>query len=174
MKKLFSIVCMMLISTAMFAQQGKMAIGVNANYGLHSDYKNLGFGVKGQYGFTDNLRAELSGNYFLEKDNCTMWDVNLNAHYVIPVSNGIAVYPLAGVSLLGTKVDISEISYNVPGYGNVGGGGGSASDTSFGFNAGAGVEFAITNSLKANIEGKYQIVKDWNRPVVSVGLAYCF
>ena len=48
MKKLLMMICMMLFSTAMFAQQGAMYLGGNLNYGLHSDYKNFGFGVKAQ------------------------------------------------------------------------------------------------------------------------------
>ena len=46
MKKFLMMACMMLFSTAMFAQQGAMYLGGNLNYGLHSDYKNFGFGVK--------------------------------------------------------------------------------------------------------------------------------
>ena len=41
MKKFLMMACMMLFSTAMFAQQGAMYLGGNLNYGLHSDYKNL-------------------------------------------------------------------------------------------------------------------------------------
>ena len=166
MKKLLMIACMMFIGMAAFAQQGATWVGVNANYGMHKDYKNFGVGAKVQYEFIDNFRAEASGNYFLKKDNCTMWDVNLNLHYLIPVG-GVKIYPLAGLTLLGSKVDIPEITMF-----GVTTGGGSASDSDFGANVGAGVEFPLSDAIKLNIEGKYQIVKDWDRPVISAGVAF--
>lgn len=156
MKKLLMIACMMLMGTAAFAQQGSTWVGVNANYGMHSDYKNFGVGAKVQYEFIDNVRAEASGNYFFKKDYCTMWDVNLNVHYLIPVG-GCKIYPLAGLTLLGSKVEILGVS---------------ASDSDFGANLGAGVEFPLSDAIKLNIEGKYQIVKDWNRPVISAGVSF--
>ena len=82
MKKFLMIACMVLFSTSMFAQQGAMYVGGNLNYGMHSDYKNFGFGVKAQYEFIQNFRAEASANYFLEKDNLKMWDINANLHYI--------------------------------------------------------------------------------------------
>lgn len=157
MKKYLMIVCMMLISTATFAQQGATWVGANVNYGLHKDYKNLGIGAKVQYEFIDNFRAEASGNYFFKKDYCTMWDVNLNVHYLIKASDKLTIYPLAGLTLLGEKVEVAGVS---------------ASDSDFGFNAGAGVEFPLSEGIKLNIEAKYQYVKDWDRPVISAGVSF--
>lgn len=145
---------MMLMSTATFAQQGSTFVGVNANYGMHKDYKNFGLGAKVQYEFIDNWRGEASFNYFFKKDYCTFWDVNLNLHYLFKVSDKFNVYPLAGMTLLSTKVE------------------GLDSKSKFGFNAGAGVEYSLTDKLKVNAEGKYQYVKDYDRPVISVGLSY--
>ena len=150
------IFCMMFIASAAFAQQGATWIGAQASYGLHKDYKNIGVGAKVQYEFIDNVRAEASGNYFFKKDNCSMWDVNLNLHYLIPVGS-VKIYPLAGLTLLGSKVEVLGVS---------------ASDSDFGANVGAGVEFPLSDAIKLNIEGKYQIVKDWNRPVISAGVAF--
>ena len=39
-------------------------------------------------------------------------------------------------------------------------------------NVGGGIEFPITDVIKINAEAKYQIVDDWDRPVVSVGIAF--
>ena len=156
MKKFLFLACMMLMSMAAFAQQGSTFVGANVNYGMHSDFKNFGVGAKVQYEFVDNLRAEASGNYFFKKDYCTMWDVNLNLHYVFHAGEW-GIYPLAGVTLLGTKVEVMGVS---------------ASDSDFGFNLGAGVEYPLTDAIKINFEGKYQIVKDWDRPVLSLGVAF--
>ena len=156
MKKILFTFVMLLVGMTSFAQQGSTWVGANVNYGMHSDYKNFGVGAKVQYEFIDNWRAEASFNYFFKKDYCTMWDFNLNVHYLIPVGS-LNIYPLAGFTLLGNKVEVLGVSH---------------SDSDFGFNAGAGIEFPITDGIKLNFEGKYQYVKDWDRPVLSVGVAF--
>ena len=45
MKKMMMIACMMLFSTAMFAEKGDMFVGAGLSYGIHSDYKNFGIGL---------------------------------------------------------------------------------------------------------------------------------
>lgn len=154
---------MALMSTTMFAQQGSTWVGANVNYGLDSDYKNLGFGAKVQYEFIDNFRAEASFNYFLKKDELKMWDVNLNLQYLIHAGS-LTIYPLAGLTLLNAST--SDIT--IPGYGTIKG----VSDSNFGVNVGAGIEYPITDGIKLNLEGKYQIVKDWDRPVISAGVSF--
>lgn len=156
MKKFLMAACMMLMSVAAFAQQGETAVGVNLNYGMHSDYKNFGLGAKVQYEFIDNVRAEAAFNYFFKKDNLSQWEVDLNVHYLFPIG-GVKIYPLAGLSLLNSKVSYKGFS---------------SSDSDFGLNLGGGVEFPIAEKLKANAEVKYQIVNDFDRPVISVGVAY--
>lgn len=169
MKKNFLFACLMLLGTAAFAQKAEMGVGLNLNYGLHSDYKNFGFGGKFQYTFSAlPLRAEASANYFLKKDECTMWDINANVHYLFGLGDKLRAYPIFGVTLLGSKVSMPAMDY---GYG-VEVEGEDASDTNVGINAGAGIEYQLTNNLYIGAEVKYQIVKDWDRPVVSVGLTY--
>lgn len=154
MKKFLMMACMMLMSTAMFAQQGSTWVGANLNYGMDSNYKNFGVGAKVQYEFIDNFRAEASGDYFFKKDYLSEWDVNLNAHYLIHVGDQLTIYPLVGLTMLSF----------VPEYGD--------SDSKIGFNAGAGIEYPITEAIKVNAEFKYQYVKDGDRPVISVGVAF--
>jgi outer membrane protein X len=198
MKKLMMIAAFVVAALTANAQNepGKMAIGANVNYGMHKDYKNIGFGAKFQYNVTDAIRGEASGNYFLKKDYCTMWDANINFHYVIPISESLNVYPLVGATLIGVKLDASDVvndAYNTAweaakAYGmskedfdatwNSGvavvDASTSDSETKFGFNAGAGIEYFISPNLKVNAEVKYQYVKDYDRPVISAGVAYIF
>lgn len=160
MKKLMLIGCMLLASVAMFAQKGTMGVGLNLNYGLHSDFKNLGVGAKYQYEFIDHLRGEASFNYYFKKDYTTQWDMDINLHYVFrPGSSGIGIYPLVGLGFLHTAVDVYGIT---------------ASSTDLGLNLGAGAEYPITDHIKLNAEFKYQIVSDWNRPVIGIGATYVF
>lgn len=204
MKKLMMIAAFVVAALTANAQNepGQMAIGANVNYGMHKDYKNIGFGAKFQYNITDAIRGEASGNYFLKKDHCSMWDANINFHYVIPISEGLNVYPLVGATVVGVKVDLDDfgmggslkdylhgLGYSdsdianmkqyapaqyaalEDAYSEVGE---SSSETKFGFNAGAGIEYFLSPNLKINAEFKYQYVKDFDRPVISAGISYVF
>ncbi len=162
MRKLMMLACMILCNLVMYAEQGDKAFGVNLNYGLHSDYKNLGLGVKGQYEFIDNVRGEASFNYYLKKDNVSMWELNANVHYLFRITDEVTLYPLAGLTMLTAKVESA----------NFGGIKSSASDTNIGLNLGAGIEYPLSDSVKLNGEIKYQIVNDFDRPVISVGLTF--
>ena len=51
---------------------------------------------------------------------------------------------------------------------------GNTSESKFGFNVGAGIEYFLSESLKVNAEVKYQYVKDFDRPVISAGISYIF
>ena len=188
------IAAMMLMSVGAFAQEaGKMAVGVNAAYGFASNYKTFGVGGKFQYCITNEFRAEASGTYFLKKDNVSAWDANINVHYVIPISEGLNVYPLAGLTIMGVKADIDGAlddaiaqaaaiaGMSVAQYkqylnqsGETWSAQGSASETNVGFNAGGGIEYFLSEQFKINAEVKYQYTKNNDWPVVSIGAAYVF
>ncbi len=160
MKRMVVLVVMALSTTFLLAQEkGEMAAGLNLSYGSKTGYTNIGIGAKFQYNITDNLRIEPSATYFLKKDYVSMWDANANVHYLFGLSDSFRLYPLAGVALVGVKVGVGEYS---------------ASDSKFGFNVGAGAEYLLSETLALNLEIKYQIVTDLDRPVFSLGLAYKF
>lgn len=177
MKKL--IVLVSFIALAMgtaFAQKGDKAVGVNLGYG--TEISNLGIGAKFQYGITDAIRAEASFDYFLKKDFVSMWDINVNAHYLFPVAEKFKVYPLVGLTYTNWKMDGFDISYGFDDeelgeYGDevsVG----SANTGKFGVNLGAGTEYSINSNLSVNFEIKYQLISDFNQAVLGVGVAYKF
>ena len=161
MKKLFIIALMVFVGMSVQAQsvKGDMAAGVNLAYGTKDGFSNFGLGAKFQYNFTDALRIEPSATYFLKKDLVSMWDVNVNLHYLFTVAEKFQLYPLAGASLVGMKAD-----YGI----------GSASETKFGFNVGGGAQYWVTETLGLNLDIKYQIVSDFDRPVFSLGGVYKF
>lgn len=151
------VACAMLFSAAMFAQQGEKSLGVNFKFGLDNP-KSTGIGLKGQYGFTDQIRGEASFNYFLKKDGVTMFDINANLHYVFTFGE-FGVYPLAGVTLQHMSVDLPGVD----------------SESKFGANVGAGAEYSITEKIKLNLEFTYKIASDnWDRSLIGVGASYKF
>lgn len=197
MKKLILTLVVALVSACSFAQvKGDKAVGVNLSYG--TEISNLGIGVKGQYNFTDNIRGEASFDYFLEKDGLKMWDINVNAHYLFPITDKIKVYPLVGLTYANfsvgsdggdnsaweyfkesigwdnlSKADKAEAKKEFEKYydddDDV-----SASESKFGVNLGGGISYDITDKWAVNFEVKYQLISDFNQAVFGVGVAYKF
>ena len=174
MRKLLFAMAMALVSISASAQKGEMAFGANLSYG--TEIKNLGVGVKGQYGITDAIRAEAAFDYFLKKDGLSMWDVNLNVHYLIPITEKFKVYPLAGVVFTNWESDFS-VDVENEGFGtntDDADDNGSTTTRKFGADLGAGLQYDLTDKLSLNVEGKYQLISDFNQMVFSVGVAYKF
>lgn len=214
MKKFILAMCVALAGgMCASAQKGDIAVGLNAGYG--TEIKNFGIGIKGQYNITDAIRAEAGFDYFLEKDGLSMWDVNLNVHYLFNVAENIKVYPLVGITYTNWKFSWKDaagdawddaydlymaevdIEYNkmlqeygkeyadmfkaeaMKQYEQVKDEYNKAPDAEestgkFGVNVGAGVQYELTKNLVINLEGKYQIISDFNQAVFNVGVAYKF
>lgn len=141
MKKLMMVAAMMLMSIGAFAQEGSMAVGAHLGYAGYGDgYSPLGLGARFQYEFVENIRGEIDGNYWFNKNDVGLWDANLNFQYLFPLAEDIKVYPLAGLTFLGTHgLDENE--------------------TALGFNIGAGVEYYLDKNLKLSLDIKYQSAK---------------
>lgn len=176
MKKLF--VLMSFIALGMgtaFAQKGEKSVGINFGYG--TEINNLGIGAKFQYGITDAIRTEASFDYFLKKDFVSMWDINLNVHYLFPITDKFKIYPLVGLTYTNWKLDGFDISYGFDDkeqseWDEVSVGG--SKTGKFGVNLGAGIEYPILDKLNINFEVKYQLISDFNQAVFAVGAAYKF
>lgn len=154
MKKMMMIACMMLFSTAMFAEKGDMFLGGGFSYGLGSDYKNFGIGVKGQYEILTNFRADAQVDHFFKHDGWSLSDININLEYAIPATDYLNVYPLAGLAFVG----FSENSF------------GFMKEAKVGFNIGAGAELPVNDNWKIFLDAKYQIVSDAGRFVPTLGV----
>lgn len=153
-------IALVTMSVAVNAQEkGDMAAGGNLVLGSGDSFTNYGIGAKFQYNVTNPLRLEGSFTYFLKKDNLTMWDLSANAHWLFPVAGKITVYPLAGLGILNYGS-----SY----------GGYSASSSDIAFNLGGGIDYKLTDKLVLNAELKYKISDQWDRLLLSAGLAYKF
>ena len=166
MKKLMMIAAMMLMSIGAFAQEGKMAVGANLGYAAYGNsYNPFGIGAKFQYEFVENIRGEVAYNYWFPKDKAGVMDFDLNFQYLFPVAEDIKIYPLAGVNLAMLHGDAYDKKESI-----------------FGFNAGAGAEYYLSEQLKLNLDIKYQYNKKtkdgweykFDGPVFQLGIAYVF
>lgn len=150
--------------------QGKFAVGINGLYG--TQIKSFAVGAKVQYDITNHFRAEDAFNYFFKKDGVSMWENNVNVHYLFYLGEKFRIYPLAGFTIVGTKIDTKSA---VPAeYQQYIGDAGKSSKTYFGGNVGGGIEYLITPHLAVGVEGKYSIVKDVDQGVFGLGVTYKF
>jgi outer membrane protein X len=156
------------MSVAAGAQEkGDMAAGGNLVLGTGDSFSNFGIGAKFQYSVTDPVRLEGSFTYFLKKDYITMWDLSVNGHYLFKAADKLTVYPLAGLCILnyGYDLNLGLGAYGVDD---------SASTSDVGFNFGGGLDYELTDKLSLNAELKYKIAGEWNRLMLSAGIAYKF
>ena len=142
---------------AVNAQKGDFSIGAQFNYA--SKNSMIGIGANLQYEFIKNVRVEPEFIYYLENDDISAINANLNFHYLIRTGSGFVLYPLAGFSYAHFKDDAGIFS----------------SDWDrFGANIGFGSEYRINERFRFYIEERFQILKDWNQSVTALGLRYCF
>ena len=134
-------------------QQGQSAVGFNIGYGF--DSKNATLGVDYRYCITDAVRLSPSLTYFVKNDNHSTWAIDLNAHYVVKLSEMFGFYPLAGLSLSFWKA-------------------GPWDATRFGANIGLGGEVYATDRISVGLEAKYNIIKDLDAAALAVRVGYNF
>ena len=158
--------CVALVTLSASAQKGENSIGVHALYG--TDAGNIGFGVKYQNSITDAIRLEAVGDYYLKTDGFSMFDVNVNGHYLFPLSDKFTVYPLVGINYTSWKQE-SFISfgeehsdYDID-----------IKDTSIGLNIGGGIQYKLTDKIRIGAELKYQTISgSLSTVIIGAGVTY--
>lgn len=183
MKKLVMIAAMMLMSIGAFAEEGTKSVGINAGYANYGDgYKPFGLGIKFQYEFIDDWRAEVAYNYWFPKDKAGVMDFNLDIQYLFSLTENLNFYPMAGFTLGMTHGQTIKEAFG-------------GQESIPGFNVGCGVEYMLTPELKINADVKYESCSktksityddgfgkisafDWklkyDGPVIQVGISYIF
>lgn len=160
MKKLLSLVCAVCLFSGMaFAQsevdKGQAAVGTQLVYG--SNIESLGLGARFMYNPINHLRAEAGFNVYFKRDHQSMFDVNLNAHYLIGVyQEKLYLYPIAGLCFASTHSDVIE-DFN-----------------RFGLNLGAGAEYLVSERVGLTLEYRHTIMKTIDQGVFSIGANYKF
>lgn len=168
MKKFCLLLFCLFMGMGAFAQQGEKSLGLNLLYGNDT---NIGLSAKMRYSITDKWRVEPAFEYFFKHDYFSMWDLGANLHYVIPATETISVYPLAGLAYFRGTADLSELSeYFKDFFGleleNASGG-------KVGFNLGVGGDFRL-KGCTLSLEAKFQLIDGGNQLVVGAGFAIPF
>lgn len=81
MKKLFTLAFVALMSVAVFAQKGEKSFGGSLLLPLESG-SDIGLSVRGQYGFTEEIRGEGSFDWHFTESGTKLFSINANAHYL--------------------------------------------------------------------------------------------
>ena len=153
MIKVIFMVLFALASTVASAQ----SIGMRTLFG--SEIESIGIGVMGQYEFTDRVRGAVSFDAYIKNKDRSMWDFNVDGHYLFPIVNRLTVYPIGGITYINdnySKDDYSSTTHR------------------FGINAGAGADYELTEDLSLTAETKFQLVNGFNQAVASIGIVYNF
>ena len=172
MKKFLFVMCAMLVSVGAFAQKGEKNVGAYVLYG--TNMKNIGIGVKYLQNFTEAIRLEAVGDYYLKTDGFTMFDVNVNGHYLFPLSDKVTSYPLVGINFTSWKnsYDFEDYGLGDYYYGDYSGYDTDVKDSSIGLNFGGGIQYQLTDKLRIGAELKYQTISGFNTTVIGAGITY--
>lgn len=158
MKRLVILVMLTVCSVSIFAQtrKGDSSFGANVGYGF--DTENVTLGVDYRYNVTNEIRITPSITHFVKHDYRSAWAIDLNAHYVVQVSENFGFYPLGGLSLSFWKLgDKHTVNRN-----------------RLGANIGLGAEVYASRELTVGVEFKYHIIDDWDQAMFAVRAAYNF
>ncbi|HBJ77020.1 MAG TPA: hypothetical protein DDY68_04255 [Porphyromonadaceae bacterium] len=151
-KRILIIGAFVVFALSSFAQQGKFQLGTMFSYGTR--FSNLGLGLKGSYGLSNEIRSELSANFFFNtKEIKNAWDMNLNMHYLILASSQTIFYPLIGLALAWD---------------------GDPNICRVGVNVGAGFDCFLTDHWVTTLELKYQLIQHRNPTIIGIGIGYRF
>ena len=173
MKKIFITLCAVLVTLGASAQKGEQNVGAHILYG--TDMSNIGFGVKYQNSITDAIRLEAVGDYYLKSDGFSMFDVNVNGHYLFSLSDKLMVYPLVGINYTHCKQDSfitfedeDEKEWWLANGGTLGG----SSSGSIGLNIGGGIQYKLADKVRIGAELKYQTISGFSTAVVGAGVTF--
>lgn len=174
MKRIILVALLALISIGAYAQNGKFGAGIGVVYG--TEISTVGVGVLGQYYFNDHVRGEVGANIYAKSGETSTWDANLNFHYLINIAkNRLYLYPLMGVSFslwkFSDKLETDSTS-NIPvtedgaiyaQYKDM-------KEFRFGPNIGLGLQFNINARTSITLEGRYQMIGDFNQGIAGLSV----
>lgn len=110
--------------------KGDMGVGLGVAYGF--DLEEMGVNVNFNYSFTNEIRSAVDFTYYLAESEFTIWEANLNAHYMLVNDQALRLYALAGVQYYKFEFEFEFFGAKI-----------AAEDDGIGFNIGAGVEYDL-------------------------------
>lgn len=141
--------------------EGTFGMGTHLKYG--AEIASTGAGVHLHYYKTNAIRWAPSFTYYLPRKGKSLWEVEADAHYIVPLSWDISLYPIAGLNYGNWKYDAGQ------------GGDLTWQDgrkKRMGANAGLGLQYDLGYRVRANFEFKYQFIRDFSQLTVMAGIGF--
>lgn len=141
--------------------EGTLGMGAHVKYGM--DIESPGAGIHLHYYRTNNIRFAPAFTYYLPRKGNTVWEIDADAHYIVPVSVSASLYPIVGLNYSNRKFDASKAGF--PDEKNW-------TKHPIGANIGLGMQHDISYRLRANFELKYQFIKDFSQVSFMAGIGF--
>lgn len=142
--------------------EGTFGIGVHAGYG--EKINSPGMGAHLHYYPTNQLRIAPSCTFFLPTGEKKMWMMDADAHYILPLSYAVSLYPVAGIHYSHWKLPLDQetepVAYD--------------KENRVGTNLGAGFQYDIRFRIRANLECKYQFIPGFSQWFIAAGFGFWF
>ena len=148
----------------------RLNLGTSPAAGLSSQF---GVGLDFNWSITDAIRLSPESKKVAEALGAELkwntWDFSINGQYLFKLGD-VVLYPQFGLTIQGASVKWDGADE----WEEYGGGAAKSSETKFGINFGAGVEYRLSEAISLDFRAKYNVVSNWSRAVVGVGAAYHF
>lgn len=165
---LLAIVAATLIFNSSAAVKGEKNVGVQLGYTTCNKSAVAGIGFS--YAFSSHFRLAPNLQYAFRNHNRDGLLINFDCHVPLDINSGkkVEVYPIVGLNYscwtdYYKEYLTEEESDDV-----------STRKNRFGLNAGAGVNYKITDTIKLSFETRYTLVKSFSTTTLALGIAYRF
>ena len=167
-KQIKLLIAVTLLLFAFSSSYAQLSLGGGLGFG--TDITSIGITIKGNYPFIEEWEGSGSFTYFIPKNesqylNISLWEFNVDAHYILNSTEKYTFYPLAGLSLTGVTFDYDNLSSN-PFFTTV-----DRTVTQVGLNIGAGGTLLFSESLSGYAEVKY-VIGGFGQLVANVGVLF--
>lgn len=161
-KIIFFIFFIFVALPGLFAQyEGTVGLGVHSGYA--KEISSVGGGVHLHYYYTNNLRFAPSFTHFVPIKKKSMWEIDMDAHYLIPLNWEFSFYPIGG--LLYSKWEdnsAQSVEFDDVGW----------PKKRLGLNLGAGFQYDFRYKARVSLEIKHQSIKDFSQMSVMLGVGF--
>lgn len=136
-----------------FSQNTKAQFSVGAGTCYATDISSLGISANVSYDINEEFFATSDFTYFMKKDYVSWSAFDINANYsFLKLDNVGLLYGIGGINITSVNIDIPRVAY-----GEMSAGGGSFSESNFGFNLGAGLKINVSDKILVAPEMAYTI-----------------
>ncbi len=161
-KNTIIVIAILLLSVSKLSAQynGTFGMGAHLNYG--SEIQRPGVGLDIHYYITNNIRIAPSLTYYMAIKDKSMWSIDGDFHYVVPVGPEFSFYPIAGLhySEWKNRSEMAKIDNN------------DIYNKRLGLNVGLGFQYDFRYKTRTSLEIKYQSIKDYSQVGIMLGIGF--